>query len=172
MASKSMVTSQTIDAPIPGANYTSDTRNYPWHRPPEYTDLDSAIDYMVRVFDDREAVNAVVTMMDIGLDITTVCSTVIMKGVERGKWSVDLGILLAGPLSHMLVLFAKVYEIDYDLGIETGRKTPTKAFFNESKKVFQKDKAVKVLEENTAEIKSNASAGGFMDGMGEMTDVG
>ena len=26
--------------PIPGENFTSDERNYPWHRPPEYTDTD------------------------------------------------------------------------------------------------------------------------------------
>ena len=29
-----------FDAPIAGENFTSDTRNYPWHRPPEITDYD------------------------------------------------------------------------------------------------------------------------------------
>ena len=29
--------------PIPGENFTSDERNYPWHRPPEYTDMDLSL---------------------------------------------------------------------------------------------------------------------------------
>ena len=35
------------NAPIPGANYTSDTRNYPWHRPPDITDVDEALEHIM-----------------------------------------------------------------------------------------------------------------------------
>ena len=38
---------QTPKAPIPGANYTSDTRNYPWHRPSDITTYDEAVSVLV-----------------------------------------------------------------------------------------------------------------------------
>ena len=47
-----------FDAPIAGANYAADTRNYPWHRPPDLVNYDEGVDYLdsritYRVWDDR-----------------------------------------------------------------------------------------------------------------------
>ena len=33
-----------FDGPIPGANFTSDERNWPWHRAPDITDTDEALE--------------------------------------------------------------------------------------------------------------------------------
>ncbi len=50
---------QNFEGPIPGENYTSDTKNYPWHRPPEFDDLDKAIDYIgKRLTKEENAANA------------------------------------------------------------------------------------------------------------------
>ena len=37
---------KNFDAPIPGENYTAETKNYPWHRPPDIVDYDEAIDFI------------------------------------------------------------------------------------------------------------------------------
>ena len=34
-----------LDAPIAGANYAADTRNYPWHRPPDITEYDEGCSF-------------------------------------------------------------------------------------------------------------------------------
>ena len=40
-----MRTEPEFDGPIPGENFTSETKNYPWHRPPEITDYDEALEF-------------------------------------------------------------------------------------------------------------------------------
>lgn len=120
-----------FDGPIPGANYTSDTRNYPWHRPPEYTTIDEAIDYISETMTDEKTAFAILNMMEIGLDIVTITNLLIMKGVSKGKWALDLGLLLAGPVSHILVIMAKGYGVKYEMGIEDNTVLPGKAYFKE-----------------------------------------
>ena len=50
--------------PIAGAHYTSDTRNYPWHRPPDITDYDGAVEYMINLINDTEKTEMVVIDID------------------------------------------------------------------------------------------------------------
>jgi hypothetical protein len=151
--------------PIPGENYTSDTRNYPWHRPPEFTDLDKAIDMIAKRLLSEEGHGAVV-MMKAGMDIATITEMFLMSGIGAGKWTVDFALLLAGPVSHILCLMAEAYDIDYDLGIEDKRPKQTAAFLKE----IQKDEEAKKLvlkqipqvQEQAAEQPAPPPSGGFM----------
>jgi hypothetical protein len=147
-----------FDGPIPGANYTSDTRNYPWHRPPEYTTIDEAIDYISDTLTDEKTAFAILDMMEIGLDIVTITNLLIMKGVSKGKWALDLGLLLAGPVSHILVIMAKGYGVKYEMGLEDNRVSPGKAYFKE---ISKKNRPTKEeVADVKAEVQSNKT--GFM----------
>lgn len=153
-----------FDAPIPGENYTSDTRNYPWHRPPEYTNTDEAINYISKTLMEKKASFAIISMLEVGMTVAQVVSTVLLKGVSMGKWSLDLALLLAGPLSHMIVIMAKTYEVEYDLGIEEDVTMLSKEFFKQLKK------PVKITEEKQAEVSEQIAAedltGGGVFGQG------
>jgi len=48
-----------FEAPIPGANFTADTRNYSWHRPPDLVDYDEAVGYMIDKIDEPEQIEVV-----------------------------------------------------------------------------------------------------------------
>ena len=61
-----------FDGPIPGANYTSDTKNYPWHRPPEVSDLDDAIELFSKRITNEDVLPKVITMMEIGLPVVRI----------------------------------------------------------------------------------------------------
>lgn len=154
-----------IDGPIPGANYTSDTKNYPWHRPPEATNLDTAIDLAAKQLLSEEASFGIITMLEMGMDVATMTDMFITSGIGAGKWSVDLGILLAGPVSHILCLMAEGYEIEYDLGLDEQIKPKTSVFYNEIKK---KAADTKIVADNIPieDVKSKAQemqVGGFMN---------
>ena len=56
-----------LDGPIPGANYTSDTKNYPWHRPPDFTNLDDAIEDSVKKLTRKKSVFGLISMMQNGM---------------------------------------------------------------------------------------------------------
>ena len=114
-----------FDAPIPGENYTTDTKNFPWHRPPEYTLPDDAIQWSIeRLLDDEYSMDYM-TMLEMGFTVSDVARMFCMAGIMNGKWSVDIALLIAGPIAHILRIMARGYEIDYEMGYE---KAPSPSF--------------------------------------------
>ena len=49
-----------FDFPIAGANYAADTRNYPWHRPPDIVSYDEGVDYLIRKMNEPEELELVI----------------------------------------------------------------------------------------------------------------
>jgi hypothetical protein len=148
---------QPLTGPIPGENYTSDTKNYPWHRPPEYTDIDKAIDGIAKKLLAPESALGIITMLEMKVDIATMTSIFLMSGMGAGKWTPDLMLLLAGPVSHIFVLMAEGFEIPYDLGIEDKAPKATSAFL----KAVQADaKKIQVVSDaiDVTPIKEAAAA--------------
>jgi hypothetical protein len=75
-----------------------------------------------------------------------------------------MGIIMAGPISHIICLMAKGYDIEYNLGIDGTKPVPTKAFFSELKKINKK-KAASVsqnVQEQLPVIQEQSEGGGFM----------
>lgn len=154
------------NGPIPGANFTSDTKNYPWHRPPEFTDLDKAIDMVAKKLFSKDS-EGVLTMLETGVDIATITDMFITSGIGAGKWTPDFGLLLAGPVSHVIYLLAKGYDIKCELGIDKKTKAPTSAYFDgiriEEKKL---NSLLAQIPDTVKEVSGQIESGGFM-GMGK-----
>lgn len=108
----------TFDGPIPGENFTSDTRNYPWHRAPDLVDHDEAIEYVVDQMAKPEAMSAIMTLLEAGANIAGIVSTFNMVNISDGKYPIDLSILIAGPLARYLEIVAKQNGIEADMGLE------------------------------------------------------
>lgn len=174
--------------PIPGENYTSDTKNYPWHRPPEHDDLDSAIEASADKLLSREGSIGVLTMLENGVDALTLADIFITNGIGKGKWTPDFGLLMAGPITHIIYIMGKTYGIDCKLGVKDELKMPTKSFFDGIKRVKSTDSSNlrSAVESILPEIKASmneatpgspaspmvkgeemtgqSSGGGFLDG--------
>jgi hypothetical protein len=105
-----------FDGPIPGENYTSDTKNYPWHRPPDITDYDEAVEFVIRDLSNPSRISMIYTMMEAGQSIAGIVSIVNMLNIGNGKYSVDLSILIAGPIARFLEIAAKENGIEANLG--------------------------------------------------------
>jgi hypothetical protein len=150
--------------PIPGENYLSDTKNYPWHRPPEITDIDEAIEKSLEKLTSEEGAVGLLTMLELGIDVATITDIFVTKGIGSGKWTPDFAVLLAGPISHIICLMAKGYGIEYDLGIDDKTKPKTASFFKSLREVDKK-KAKRVGEEVQSQIgEVQSQAAGFMAG--------
>lgn len=106
------------DAPIPGANYTSDTRNYPWHRPPDITNVDEALEHVMERLTETDDGLRYMSLIEAGAPITSIADIVVTLAVGRGKFTPDFAVLIAGPVARMLEIMAKSYNIEYELGIE------------------------------------------------------
>ena len=117
-----------FSAPVAGANYTSDTRNYPWHRPPDITDYDEAVGYLINKLKDPDQHELVFSLMDLDFTITTIVSTILMQGIAKGKFPIDLAIIIAGPLARYISIIADGEGVKYDMGLgddERMKITPT-----------------------------------------------
>jgi hypothetical protein len=112
-----------LEAPIPGGNFTSDTRNYSWHRPPDIVDYDEAVAYMIEKIDEPEQIELVFAMLGIDAHITTVVNVLLLQAVSKGKMGIDLAILIAGPLARYIEIAAKDVGIKYEMGTEDANRT-------------------------------------------------
>ena len=117
-----------IDAPVPGANLLADTRNYPWHRPPDITDYDEAVSYMISRISQEEQAELVYSLLQIDTTVTTIVSGLLMQSIAKGKMPIDLAILISGPVARYIEVIAQTNGYKYDMGTDTSDRvkiTPT-----------------------------------------------
>mgnify|MGYP003977272755 FL=1 len=109
--------------PIPGENFTADTRNYPWHRPPEIETYDSTVEYVMERMNDEATAEIVYSLMGMGRPLTNIVAGLMMQGIGRGKFQIDMAILAAGPVYRYLQILADSENIKYEDGLES-KRTP------------------------------------------------
>lgn len=122
------------NGPIPGEQYTSDTRNYPWHRPPEITDLEKGIEASIKQLSTRTGAFGLLTSLQSGVTIVQATDMFITSGIGKGKWAPDLGLLLAGPVARMMEIMAKDAGITYALGLDDD-PLPTATYYKKQAKI-------------------------------------
>lgn len=148
-----------MDGPIPGENYTSDTRNYPWHKPPKHKDTDSAIERTINEFFDKTRSQKLVTALEMGVSVATLTDIYLTTGISKGRWTPDFALLLAGPVAHILKMMAEGYGIDYNMGIEKDEVMKSSTFFTEKGRLSNiKYSPPKRLKE---EVKQEVASGGL-----------
>jgi hypothetical protein len=115
-------------APIAGANYLANTKNYPWHRPPDIVDYDEGVDYILTKLKEPEQQEMIFALMEIDTHVSTIVSSLILQSISKGKFATDLGVLMAGPIARYISIIADAEDIKYNMGTsDDGRAkvTPT-----------------------------------------------
>ena len=108
--------SPKFDGPIPGENYTSDTRNYPWHRPPKNTDYVSSVEHMLKRLAEPEKSAFALTMLEEGETVLDFVAGTLRLAVSQGGLSIDNAVLAAGPYARAVESLAKKAGIKYEKG--------------------------------------------------------
>lgn len=138
--------------PIPGENYTSDTKNYPWHRPPEINDLDTAVEAIMKQLATRETSYSLLTVLQAGVPVVTAADIFLTNGIGAGKWTPDIALLLAGPTAHIMKIMADDYGIQYDMGID--EDAPPTIEFLKAKSEIDPKRAVNIAENVAGQVDS------------------
>lgn len=128
--------------PIPGENFTSDTKNYPWHQPPEHKSVTDALDKMSIKLTEPKNARHVMAFAEAGFPLVRIAQMIIMEGVAQGKWTVDMGLLLAGPFTKIFEIMCDSYDIKYDIGIAEEDNWQTGNYY----------KAVSTLQEDAGKL--------------------
>jgi hypothetical protein len=152
-----------FNGPIPGESLTAEPGNYPWEQPPLHADPMDALEYHMEQLTDEAVTDNVLGMIDLGVPISVITSTMLRTAVMEGIHSVDVKMLLMPALTLQLKALAEVAGIDYKETmddytdkdtvntIETRRRIAAKLDVQSKLKGKPKDKG-DMLEEDVAEM--------------------
>ena len=105
--------------PIPGQSLTNDPDNpYPWESPPEFVNVNAAIDSIVmNMLGDEEKLANIIEVLASGeIPIAGIAQIILEDGFRRGRYNPDLMLLLAEPLMVVLMALAERAGIrDYEI---------------------------------------------------------
>ena len=102
--------------PIPGQSLTNDPDNpYPWESPPEFVNVNAAIDSIVmNMLSDEEKLANIIEVLASGeIPIAGIAQIILEDGFRKGKYNPDLMLLLAEPLMVILMALAERAGIRY-----------------------------------------------------------
>ena len=106
-----------FEGPIPGQSLTTEPKNVPWEQPPQYADPMDALDMYMKRLGDPEAQDELIDMLDIGIPISIVTTTMLSRGVMDGMHSVDTKILLKPIIATQIQTIADIVGVDYKLSM-------------------------------------------------------
>ena len=112
----------TLNRPIPGQGLTTDPDSpMPWEQAPEYTDLDEGLQYIFGLLIEPENYVPIMDVIDDGTPLMDITQGILFKGFTEGKWNPDLLMLLAEPMTYILLALAERANID-DIKIYRGEE--------------------------------------------------
>ena len=143
-----------FDAPVPGQSLTDKPGNYPWEHPPQYTDTQEAAEYVWDKLTHPDYVKQVIAMLDAGIPVEALCRIIIFAGFTEGKWTPDVGFVLAEVIMKMIATIgftAGVKKFKISMQDLTNNKQ-MKAIMNVKSRNEELKKAAKSLGEDIKKI--------------------
>lgn len=107
-----------LTGPIPGENYLSDTRNYPWHRPPDEADFVKIVDKAITSMNQPQKIAQILTALESGDTILDYVVGTARVSISSGRVPIDAAVLAVGPIARFVEAVADAAGIDYQRGWE------------------------------------------------------
>ena len=102
-----------FNAPTPGESLTRDPeQKFPWERPPEINDVDTAIKEVFVMLTERKSLVELLNLLNNGQPVDEIAQMVAYRGMSVGKYNSDLMLLLLEPLMYLIIAIAEEYDID------------------------------------------------------------
>ena len=119
LSQETMALVDPFNKPVPGQSLTNDPDNpYPWESPPEFVNVNTAIDSIVmNMLGDEEKLANIIEVLASGeIPIAGIAQIILEDGFRKGKYNPDLMLLLAEPLMVILMALAERAGIrDYEI---------------------------------------------------------
>ena len=92
-----------FDAPIPGQSLTNEPGNAAWEHPAQYSDVDSAMTFVMKKLSDVNMAEQILLMLKSKIPAEAITRLIVFGGFTEGKWTVDVATLIT-PLILQLVV--------------------------------------------------------------------
>lgn len=149
-------------APIPGQSLTREPGNATYEQPPQFVELDDAMEYMLpRILNPSTGIR-IGEMMEEGLPATAIADSLLLQGFTEGKWTPDLAILMGAPLFAAIVKSAELAGYETKSGFEDEfTYQPDPALLKLAKEGFGEDEADD-MEEAPVDMEPKPAPAGLM----------
>jgi len=109
-----------MQIPIPGQSLTNSPDSpYPWEQPPEFTEIQPAIESLYVSLTEDDAYEAIVDLIDADNTIADAAQVVLYAGFEEGLWNPDLMTLLIEPTMYLIMgLVERAGRLEYKIDRE------------------------------------------------------
>ena len=169
--------SKFLKAPIPGENLTQVSRNYAWHRPPQFTEYDDVIEHFVDSYiANTDRLTSAMLLVENGVPATSAVTSILIGMVGRGVITPDMSLVVAGPLYKIVTRMFDETGTKYLTGFDT--EDQMREFLDAPKqKTTKKKKLSKEQEEQIdkfeKELKEQKTvpAGGLMGAKSDTEDT-
>lgn len=131
-----------FSTPIPGQSLTKEPRSYAWEDPPKYSKPEDALMWHMDRLEEPERTKAVLTLLELGLDVVTLTEGVLRGGVVQGIHNIDVSLIIAPIIHEYITGTASAAGIDFKEGL-----SEVKVDYKEFESTIDKNKINEVLKD-------------------------
>ena len=91
-------TRSMFEAPVPGQSLTKEPGKYPWESPPQFNNIDEAMNHYMNRFQDEKVMFNLFSLMEAKVPVTSIAESMILHGFAEGLYNPDVGMLVANDL--------------------------------------------------------------------------
>tara|TARA_R100001230_G_C5574379_1_gene95167 strand:- start:43 stop:585 length:543 start_codon:yes stop_codon:yes gene_type:complete len=105
---------EALAAP-PGHSLTDPVGKWAWDKPPQFSDPNDAVDFVIEKMQQKVTQEGLLKMMAAGITIEELVGQVAYKGFMQGKYTPDVAELIKPSVGIYLMKLATDNDIDYQL---------------------------------------------------------
>lgn len=83
---------------VPGQSLTSTPKNAAYEHPPQFTDIEEAMNYVMDQITEPEHLTEMFKLLNMGISVEEFVRVILFTGFASGKWTPTLGISMFKPL--------------------------------------------------------------------------
>ena len=108
----------SLSRPVPGQSLTHEVRARPWQNPPQFNTVEESMDWYLERFDNPEIVQELLSIIEMGIPLSTIANSMQLGAVLQGVHNIDVGVLIMPILIEIMKTLAEKTDTKYVMGDE------------------------------------------------------
>ena len=108
----------SLSRPVPGQSLTAEFGARPWQSPAQFSTVEDAMPFYLERLDNPEMIKELLAVIETGVPLSTLASSMQLGGVLNGVHSIDVGVLITPVLIEIMKYLAEQTNTKYVLGDE------------------------------------------------------
>ena len=108
----------SLSRPVPGQSLTHEVRARPWQNPPQFNTVEESMDWYLERFDNSEIVQELLSIIEMGIPLSTIANSMQLGAVLQGVHNIDVGVLIMPILIEIMKTLAEKTDTNYVMGDE------------------------------------------------------